>query len=107
VKTLLQFAGLFALSCVASAQSADTPLASVDLMSSREAALVQATWRYSDARVTATRFLAPGANGQPGTQAVDTQIVEPRAGRAEFDDSAWPAIAAEPAACRSTGIASP
>ena len=95
MKILLQFAGLVALSFAARVQAAGTPLASVDLMSAREAALVQATWRYSDARVTATRFLAPGANGQPGTQANDTQIVEPSAGRAEFDDSAWPVIATE------------
>jgi gluconolactonase len=95
VKTLLQFAGLLALSFAAGAQGADTPLASINLMSASEAALVHATWRYGDARVAATRFLAPGANGQPGTSPIDTQIIEPRAGRADFDDSAWPVITAE------------
>jgi gluconolactonase len=95
VKPLLQIAGLLALSFVADAQGADTPLARVNLMSSSEAGIVQATWRYGDARVAATRFLAPGANGQPGTSPIDTQIIEPRAGRADFDDSAWPVIAAE------------
>jgi gluconolactonase len=95
VKNFLQIASLVGLSFASSAQGVDTPLASVDLMSSREAALVRATWRYSDAHLVATRFFAPGPDGQPGTRSLDSQIIEPRAGRAEFDDSAWPVIAAE------------
>jgi gluconolactonase len=74
---------------------ADAVLASVDLLQSAQAATVGATWRYSDARVVGARFFAAGANGQPGAEPIDTQNIEPRAGRAEFDDSAWPVIAAE------------
>jgi gluconolactonase len=84
-----------ALLAVAPFASADTPLASLDLTSPIDAAVVNATWRYGDARVVDTRFLAAGADGQPGATPVDTQIIEPRAGRAEFDDSAWPVIAAD------------
>src|SRR5689334_17715096 len=63
-------------------------------MDNAQAAQVQATWRYSDAHVIATKFFAAGADGQPSSEPVETQIIEPRAGRAEFDDSAWPVIAA-------------
>src|SRR5205085_135676 len=67
----------------------------LDLMKSADAAQVQATWRYQDARVVPARFLAAGANGQPGATPTDTQIIEPRAGGADFDDSSWPVIAAD------------
>jgi gluconolactonase len=77
----------------AGAQAA--PLASVDLTNPVEAAPLAATWRYSDARVVATRFFAPGADGQPSTTPDDTQRIEPAAGRAEYDDSSWPVIAAD------------
>ena len=50
------------------------------------------------------RFLAAGANGQPGATPTDTQIIEPRAGGADFDDSSWPVIAADTLSTRrSTG----
>ena len=74
---------------------AQGPLVSIDLIQSDRAALVGATWRYSDARAAATAFSAPGADGQPGAGPNDTQRIEPSAGRAEFDDSAWPIIPAE------------
>jgi gluconolactonase len=66
----------------------------LDLMDDAQAAQVGATWRYSDAHVIATSFFAAGADGQPSAAPNETQIIEPRAGRAEFDDSAWPVIAA-------------
>jgi gluconolactonase len=96
---------LLAVSFAASADAA--PLASIDLMDPARAALVGATWRYHDARLVATTFRAPGADGQPGERAIDTQIVEPPAGRSEFDDSSGPVIGAgELAVRRGTGRAS-
>ena len=74
---------------------ADQALASVDLLSSTEVAAIQGSWRYSDARVVPEKFLAAGDDGQPGTSIDDTQAIEPRAGRSEFDDSSWPVVAPE------------
>jgi gluconolactonase len=73
---------------------AEAPLVAVDLTKIGRAALVDATWRHSDARAVPAIFRAPGADGQPGTETADTQIIEPSAGRAEFNDSAWPVIPA-------------
>ena len=87
---------LIALTTLLAVQAAHAaPLATVDLMKSADAAQVHAAWRYSDAHVVPAHFLAAGTNGQPGTTPNDTQIIEPRAGRADFDDSAWPLIEAE------------
>jgi gluconolactonase len=91
---------LFAVLVAAGGMAHAAPLASLDLMKPDDAAQVQATWRYSDARVVAATFLAPGANGQPGGDSVATQVIEPRAGRADFDDSAWPVIGADTLARR-------
>jgi gluconolactonase len=89
--TCLSMVGLVVMAAGAHA----APLASLDLMKPADAAALGATWRYSDARVVATRFFAPGADGQPSTTPVETQRIEPAAGRAEFDDSSWPVIAAD------------
>jgi len=70
-------------------------LASVDLLSSSGVAQVEATWRYSDARVVPEKFRAADVNGQPTGAPIDTLNIEPRAGRAEFDDSSWPVVVAE------------
>jgi gluconolactonase len=70
-------------------------LATVDLTNVAEASKVQATWRYSDARVVATNFRVAGADGQPSSTPNETQVIEPRAGRADFDDSSWPVIGAD------------
>jgi gluconolactonase len=75
------------------AMASDEATTTLDLMKSADATQVQAIWRYSDARVAAATFLAAGADGQPSATANETQIIEPRAGRAEFDDSTWPVIA--------------
>ena len=65
----------------------------VDLATGEGAALLGATWRYAPARVVAAEFFAPGADGQPGTTPVPTHDIEPKAGRAGFDDSAWQVLA--------------
>src|SRR5262245_27512820 len=76
------------------ATSADA-LATVDLLSADGVAQVNAAWRYSDAHVVPETFRAADANGQPTGAPIDTLNIEPRAGRTEFDDSAWPVVAPE------------
>jgi gluconolactonase len=72
--------------------TAERPLATIDLMSREGAALARASWRYSDARLVETAHRAPAADGQPTGAPTRTWTIEPRAGRADFDDSDWPAI---------------
>jgi gluconolactonase len=69
------------------------PDAIVDLTSREGASLVQAAWRYADARLVPIDSPGVGpdlrASGPPGR----TLDVEPAAGSAGFDDSTWPVIA--------------
>jgi gluconolactonase len=69
------------------------PAAVVDLGAQSGAELVQATWRYSDARIVDTSFRAPDAQGQPTGAPLATHDILPHAGAASFDDSSWPVIA--------------
>jgi len=69
------------------------PAAVIDLGTESGAALAQATWRYSDARIVDIRFRAPDAHGQPTGAPLATQDISPHAGAADFDDSQWPVIA--------------
>jgi gluconolactonase len=68
------------------------PLASIDLATAQGAGLVKGTWRYHDAEIVPARHRAPDAEGQPTGAPVDTFVLSPLAGRAEFDDSGWPFI---------------
>ena len=68
------------------------PAAVVDLGTEAGTELVQATWRYSDARIVETRFRAPDAQGQPTGGPLTTQDISPHAGAVAFDDSQWPVI---------------
>src|SRR6185436_16778 len=88
---------MIAITLLAAARpaNADDALARVDLLDANGAAQVGAEWHYSDASVVPEKFRAPDAQGQPGDTVNDTQGIEPRAGRTEFDDSAWPVIAPE------------
>ena len=71
------------------------PRAVVDLATSDGAALVKADWRYSDTRIVEARFIGPGVDGQPTGEPVATYDYLPKAGGADFDDSAWEIIAPE------------
>jgi len=53
---------------------------------------VHATWRYSDVQIVPTTFRLPDADGQPTGAATATYDLNPHAGAAEFDDSAWPVL---------------
>ena len=48
------------------------PEASVNLMTTDGAAVVQAKWRYSDTRIVEVDFKGPGADGQPTGRPVKT-----------------------------------
>src|SRR5262245_3189197 len=63
--------------------------ATIDLATAAGVAQVQGQWRYSDARIVETEFRGPGRDLQPTGDVVKTHDIEPHAGRAEFDDSAW------------------
>jgi gluconolactonase len=71
------------------------PLAAVDLATTAGAALVRAQWRYSDVRIVPAQHRAPDADGQPNGAEIATYTIEPRAGRADYDDSSWETIAPE------------
>jgi gluconolactonase len=81
-----------------------TPGATVDLGTREGAALVHATWRYSDTKIVAVDFRSAGPDGQPSGAPNRTYDVVPHAGSAGFDDTGWETI--DPtslAARRSTG----
>jgi gluconolactonase len=66
--------------------------------------LVKAQWRYSDARVVEVSHHAAGPDLRPSGPANRTNDISPHAGGADFDDSAWQAVApAELEARRSNG----
>jgi gluconolactonase len=79
------------------------PLASVDLATSAGAALMRSQWRTHPVRIVETQHRAPDAEGQPTGAPIATYTIEPRAGAAGFDDSAWEAIAPESLAARRGG----
>jgi gluconolactonase len=90
---------MLALPVAASTGSIDDPAmrpgASVDLTTEQGVRMMRAGWRYSDARVIEIDFKAPDADGQPTGTPVRTYDIMPRAGAADFDDSAWRTLAAE------------
>ena len=68
------------------------PDAIVDLQREDGAALVDGTWRYSDARVEEIDFVELGSPEDPlgpGTMPNRTYDVVPHAQSADFDDSSW------------------
>ena len=71
------------------------PAAVVDLRTGEGAALVQAQWRYSDARVVEVSHRAPGPDLRPSGLPNRTNDISPHAGAADFDDSAWKIVAPE------------
>jgi gluconolactonase len=71
------------------------PDAIVNLRTAEGASLVQATWRYADARIVPVAFRAPGPDRKPSGAPIQTFDIEPRAGAREFDDRAWSTLAPE------------
>src|SRR5262245_38765206 len=91
--------GPLALCIVGTVSALDSP-ARLDLTSSRDLAIVAGEWRYHDAELVASRFPAPDERGQPTGTPRPAFALEPRAGGAHFDDSAWPVIAPESLSAR-------
>ena len=80
------------------------PDALIDLRTGDGVQMVNARWRYSDTKIVETDFNGPGADLRPSGKPIKTYDYVPKAGSADFDDSAWETI--EPAALearRSTG----
>jgi gluconolactonase len=71
------------------------PAAKIDLATTAGVSAVQGQWKYTDARVVETAFRLAGPDGQPGDRPASTLDIAPHAGGANFDDSAWAAIAPE------------
>lgn len=92
--SLFFFVAAFGVSRAADTQ-VDAPAARIDLTTGSGVDLVRGSWRYRDADITRVAFRAPGPDGQPSGPENVTYDLEPRAGRADFDDSAWPVIAPE------------
>lgn len=88
------------LSAAIPAAAASPECAVVDLSTRSGVDQVEGTWRYGDATVVAAKHRAPGEDGQPTGAPVDTFAIEPKAGAADFDDSAWPSVAPESLADR-------
>src|SRR3954471_13338230 len=75
---------------------AGRPAAVVDLQSDEGAALVGATWRYSDARIEEIDFVQVGSDADPrgrGERPNRTFDVRPHAGEADYDDASWRVLA--------------
>jgi len=71
------------------------PDAVVDLTSTEGAALVSATWRYSDVRLVGIDSPGVGPDLRASGPPVRTLDIEPAAAPADFDDSSWAVIAPE------------
>ena len=71
------------------------PSAVIDLRTADGAALAGVQWRYSDARIVEVDHHAPGADLRPSGPPTRTNDIEPHAGAADFDDSAWETIPPE------------
>jgi len=69
------------------------PDAIVDLQTLEGAALVGGQWRYCDTQVRETSFVAAGPDLGPSGPANRTYEVLPHAQAADFDDTAWIALA--------------
>jgi gluconolactonase len=65
------------------------PEAIVDLRTTEGVQAVHGAWRYSDARIVEVDFNAAGADMKPSGPPIRTHDVEPKAGAAGFDDTAW------------------
>jgi gluconolactonase len=69
------------------------PAAVVDLRTADGMRLVRGQWRYHDAALVPVSFPTPGPDLRPSGPPAPTYDIAPKAGAADFDDSAWPVIA--------------
>jgi gluconolactonase len=71
---------------------AGRPEAIVDLDTAAGLALVRGEWRYADARLVEVAHREPGPDLKASGAANRTWDLVPRAGAADYDDSAWPVL---------------
>ena len=71
---------------------AGNPVAVVDLATREGAALMNARWRYADAKIIGVDHRAPGPDLNPSGAPNRTFDITPKAGVAGFDDSTWEII---------------
>jgi gluconolactonase len=69
------------------------PDALVDLRTNEGARLVRGTWRYHDVELLEVEGRGPGQDLKPSGAALRTHDYAPKAGAADFDDTAWEVIA--------------
>ena len=72
---------------------AATPAAIINLATEEGVRLVRGQWRYSDARIVDVEHRAPGPDLRPSGPPNRAHDIAPHAGAADFDDSAWAALA--------------
>ncbi len=68
------------------------PDAVIDLMTEEGIRLVKGQWRYSDTKIVEVSHRSPGPDLGPSGGPNRTYDIQPHAGAADFDDSAWEAI---------------
>jgi gluconolactonase len=78
---------------IAADLTAANPQAIVDLATPAGTNLVKGQWRYRDAQIVPVNFRRPGADRKASGAPNQTYDITPQAGVANFDDSAWEAIA--------------
>lgn len=88
------FTLLFSFHFVAQEVPNGKPEATIDLATADGVKAVNAQWRYSDTKIVEVDFKAAGADNQPTGAPVKTYDFTPKAGVADFDDSAWETVAA-------------
>ncbi|MGH7702839.1 MAG: SMP-30/gluconolactonase/LRE family protein [Gemmatimonadales bacterium] len=103
MKTGIRFlAGLMACSLPSAASAQVTsdapvsgnPVAIVDLRTEEGVRLVHGQWRYSDVKIIEVDHHAVGPDLRPSGPPNRTYDISPKAGAADFDDSAWERIEA-------------
>jgi gluconolactonase len=95
---------LFATRAFGAESPTGTPAVTLDLGTSAGVAAMNATWRYSDTKISEVDFRSVGHDLKPTGAPNRTYDFAPHAGAGDFDDSAWETI--EPGtlvARRSTG----
>ncbi len=80
---------------VTSDAPAGLPMAVVNLATPEGVQLVRGEWRYSDARIVEVDHRAPGPDLKASGSPIRTHDIDPHAGAAGFDDSAWSVISPE------------
>jgi len=104
---LLLSAALPAGGELAAPRSQEAPVgraeAVVDLATTAGVALLHGQWRYSDVRIDEVDGRAPGDDLKPSGTPLRTYDFEPKAGAADFDDSAWRVVAPESLRARRGG----